>query len=502
MKEETKKIPIVKYLCYILAVSVLFTGVTLSRYTSGTSGDISSTLGRFVCSYEIENISALSMANGDYWLSSGNSQNAQTTYRTLCYTVSNYVAGADGAPERISDVDLQPSLRVRIPGEFADNLVFQFAEVNGSTYNYVTPQYVMSDFIYGIGETSGYKDWDAAEEDTLDTSQSTDYQTQGGRDEILTVTGGLSVSGAGVAEGTITATADGYTGGGAGSGNAVTISAEASTERYSVGFMRGESQTDLTTQLYLDLEKEISVYTVDFALPSAYLPAYIAAEKTFVLYITLARRITGSDYGVSWSAETSGGAETAAADGYDYLLTPPTADNADTYTFGGAKVLGYHFNASASTVGADGSARASDTSVRVTKTYDYAGGASVSYSHVAPISENAAEYVHPIEHFYTLSDGMFAEYDGDTGIDSVNAKSVLGLCTNFYENHDPASGSIYYISLAGLTDNPIYSSYTSAGAADAPDYGIYSSLSKEYPTEINVLFVQASESPEAEGGSV
>ena len=139
MKEETKKIPIVKYLCYILAVSVLFTGVTLSRYTSGTSGDISSTLGRFVCSYEIENISALSMANGDYWLSSGNSQNAQTTYRTLRYTVSNYVAGADGAPERISDVDLQPSLRVRIPGEFADNLVFQFAEVNGSTYTYVTP---------------------------------------------------------------------------------------------------------------------------------------------------------------------------------------------------------------------------------------------------------------------------------------------------------------------------------------------------------------------------
>ena len=265
--------------------------------------------------------------------------------------------------------------------------------------------------------------------------------------------------------------------------------------------MRGESQTDLTTQLYLDLEKEISVYTVDFALPSAYLPAYIAAEKTFVLYITLARRITGSDYGVSWSAETSGGAETAAADGYDYLLTPPTADNAYTYTFGGAKVLGYHFNASASTVGADGSARAS-TTVRVTKTYDYAGGASVSYSHVAPISENAAEYVHPIEHFYTLSGGAFTEYDGNTDIVSVNTNSVLGLCTNFYENYDSVSDSIYYISLVGLTDNPKYSSYTGASSGGAPDYGIYSSLSKEYHTEINVLFVQASESPDAEGGSV
>ena len=84
----------------------------------------------------------------------------------------------------------------------------------------------------------------------------------------------------------------------------------------------------------------------------------------------------------------------------------------------------------------------------------------------------------------------------------MNTNSVLGLCTNFYENYDSASDSIYYISLAGLTDNPIYSSHESASSGGAPDYGIYSSLSKEYPTEINVLFVQASESPEAEGGSV
>ena len=65
---EKKKIPIIRYLSYLLVVSLLFTGVTFSRYSMTTSGDSSAPLSRFHCSYEVDEISATSIPNVDYWL--------------------------------------------------------------------------------------------------------------------------------------------------------------------------------------------------------------------------------------------------------------------------------------------------------------------------------------------------------------------------------------------------------------------------------------------------
>ena len=86
MKEtKTKKIPIVSYLCYLLVVSVLFTGVTFSRYSAMTTGDTGAALSPFVATYEINDVSSSTYPNGDSFLST---REAFGTARSLHFTIS------------------------------------------------------------------------------------------------------------------------------------------------------------------------------------------------------------------------------------------------------------------------------------------------------------------------------------------------------------------------------------------------------------------------------
>ncbi len=132
MNERKKKIPIIRYLCYLLAVSILFTGVTFSRYVSFTSGNTDAMLSRFAVSYEIGDMSALTFSNADYWLNLGGAQVAMNTARTVRFTVRNHTRTEDGAPDRISDIDLQSTLRLYAPAEFVKNLAVQVAEANAA----------------------------------------------------------------------------------------------------------------------------------------------------------------------------------------------------------------------------------------------------------------------------------------------------------------------------------------------------------------------------------
>ena len=120
-KNRIKRIPILSYLCYLLAVSVMFTGVTLSRYSTATSGDFSASVAQFVASYEIDDLSSNTYTNANYWIS--NTGNRQGTPRTMRFTLRNYEADENGDPVRWSDVGLQAKLRLYLPAEFADNLV-------------------------------------------------------------------------------------------------------------------------------------------------------------------------------------------------------------------------------------------------------------------------------------------------------------------------------------------------------------------------------------------
>ncbi len=465
---KIKKIPILSYLCCLLAVSVLFTGVTFSRYSSSTSGDVASSLVPYIASYEIDNISATNFPNTAFWLSSEENK-AVGTPRTVRYVMRNFEEGENGV-QRINALDLQGSIRLYVPAELAQNLALQVEQVQeGATGTAVTPQYVLADL---------FKLKDGG---TWETVKSRDYSALASEDEQLTVTGSLHEG-----SGSLVAQAKDEDG----QGNTVTVSAFSQTVQYSVGFQRGVPTgmgstggagtllTDLQPQLFIDLEKETDYYAIDITLPEEMrFTGGAAQERTFVLYITLTEAIPqqDSDFNIEWN-ETDG-----------YLQTP--AAGGSVMQFSGAKVLGYHFDVKAQTYTLEGTDRKTSTTVRVTKSYgideagnQYTGTASLSFSHVAPISEGAVNYVHPIENFYADMSGTEASAPAD--IDE--AQSLYGICTNLN-----GTAGAYYISFSGVPDNPHHAVY---GESDEK-YQMSVSLSKSYPTRLTAIFVQASQSP-------
>ena len=523
MKEtKTKKIPIVSYLCYLLVVSVLFTGVTFSRYSAMTTGDTGAALSPFVATYEINDLSSSTYPNGDYFLSTGE---ALGTARSLRFTISN----TDGG--RVSDVDLQATIRLYLPEELAANLVLQVASYENNTPVAVTPQYLVGNLVYQVSEDAGeyvyagtqktYADYTSG--GTLETKYFKDYESRGGTDETLAMSGGLTENG-----GTVTATAN--------SGNRVTISSNKVTAQYSVGFARGRyvSGTDesgaataeitspVEEPLYIDLEKEINLYTIDIDLSGdqlSFMGAASAAaagqtdyrgkEVSYVLFVSLAERIESEDYSKKWE------------DGFESFLTEPNT-GADLMTFNGATVIGYHFDVDAPTATlSDGvfADRGETTTLRIQKRYGvdggtYTGDVETRYYHVtAASSEDGADFidVHEIENFYDES-GAAAETRPSH---AELAGSMYGLCTNFVEN--PAALDLYYIDFADIADHPFYRTYADQSAADNAEagisvgddgwvslngrqFGLVESLSKSYSSRVTVLFVQTSECSSSQGG--
>lgn len=105
----------------------------------------------------------------------------------------------------------------------------------------------------------------------------------------------------------------------------------------------------------------------------------------------------------------------------------------------------------------------------------------MSFSHVAPVSESAFYYVHPISEFYNAN----GEQVTDLTL-MEHFQEVYGLCSNFAENNR----SDYYISLDNIPDNPFYSSYDAQIAGGAETNVILSSLSKTYFTTMVGVFTQ------------
>lgn len=521
---KLEKYPILRYLSYLVIVCILLTGVSLARYTSATSGDVSASLSRFIYSYSISDASSLIFSNTDYWLTvEGGETSATNTARSVRFDLRNHLKAADGSADRVSDVALQSTLRFYAPAEFAGNLAMQIlqADNRSGAYTAVTPQYVLGDLIYEVNEVNGkYEQTDVFAENsrTIETGKSKDYsdRTDGlagaaiaALEQELSVSGGFREEGDSLHTGTITALAE--------DGTELSLTSVVQTARYSVGFRRTEARTSDGTEigggsetgkmaplLYLDCEKEMSFYTVDFTLPEMYFRAAEAESKTFVLCITLLGRSVNSDFSAVWGdTGTVGGGASAWED----LLAEPSAGT-QPYTFNGAAVRGYHFTRDLP-VWQEGAAAASgETTVRINKVYDYEnGGATLSYDHVAPISEAAgsASVEHAIEAFYSAPSESAAAAAGFGSVTGVNGCTVengiltegtglYGLCAN-----EGKSGYIYF---GGLSDDPFYDTFAEQFAAGRRKYALSEALSKGYSTVLTALFAQASESPAAEGGGV
>ena len=462
MIKRTEKYPVLTYLFCILAVSVLLTGVTFARYKTAVSSDLGTNIASFGCSYSVDDISTTSIPNVDYWLSGGEETGAASTPRTMRFTLRNYTS------DKTSVVDTYGNLRVYMPAEIADKIAFQLAEMSDDgSIAYYSPEIVLGELVYDGGNYRTYNS------ERLNTSTFTDYYdsaaSKNGQEEWLFVDGSLAASAVN-AEGERKLTAQGEEGG---SGIKMTVTAKSITTDYSVGFHRGKTEEDYSSQLFLELEKDIDFYTVDFSLPSmSFKAADGRRSASYVLYMTLTDRITASEMSVNWSDEGN-------ADKFNGFLTnPPTSEEeaaTDAYSFNGARVTGYHFEQTPQY--ADGSGT---TNVRVSCVYDYNGAFSVSLQHIAPLSDSeSANYAHPII-FNGVQSVTYNPADAD-----FSFGSSTGVCVNESGGKQIDISSLYVTPLSRIESD-----------GSVTNFGIYEALAKSYRVRYSAVFVQASE----EGG--
>lgn len=453
-KRKVKKIPIVSYFCYLLAVSILFTGVTFARYTAATSGDATVSVADLVYSYTIENLSTAIFPNNDYYLTMNDQQVATKEAASLRFTISNQKDG------RVSPVDLQASLRFYLPAELADTLALQLTTQDGNVP--VTPQIVLSELLYD--QDGGYRQYEAGGE-TIDTSTFTDYDDRGGEsgEREMQVSGGL-----GEGTGTVVASYDDTEG-----ISLFTVSAQDYEDApYSVGFARNSTAGNAASVFYLHCRGRMTYYTVDISVPAMYLEGNTTSSRTFVLYLTSTKKIESGDFGVQWEeGENSPASVLKALED----TKAPVSVTADGRQF---TVDGYRFEQELIYY-RGGELQPGTTTVRVEKSFTEEDGAKLAFSHVSRIEAGGSEIVHDIPYFYQNAAG---DAPATAPATIEDAQNLFGECTNNGID-DPVR-----ICFAGVTDDPI----------GEEEYVIGSSQQKSYETQLNVRFVQRS----VTGGSV
>ena len=442
--KKRKPIPIVSYLCGLLAVAVLFTGTTFSRYSTQISGgraDQSVPLCRVV--HHSGHLVDHHFPNLDYWLAVEASENRPLSVaRTVRFTISN-----QNESGRVSGVDLQASLRFRVPAELGDNLVLQVEEVRsegGQTVSVpLTPQYIIGNLVYETKQATSTSEYEydlktdgsrkfRATGTQLNTRYFADYSARGDVNENLTLTGGLNgTTGVGtiMAEAADTVDGNGET---IREGNRISVTSSIVETEYSIGYQRGKTDSDYQSELFVDLVGEHRYYTIDITLPEMFLDAEVEGtravqSRTFVLYVTLAEMIdfdgdseSNSGGNSESNSEGNSGGQTQTRDwsngntNYDNILTAPgTGTDSENYKINGDTVVGYHFDVQAQTYDKDEKDRKSTEQVRVVRRYGYeieetdgnkvvryTGNNTLSFQHVAPLTTEdlaqAALYAHPI----------------------------------------------------------------------------------------------------------
>ena len=494
-RKASKKYPVFTYAFYLILVGILVTGVTFSRYSITQSGDVSTGVAAFDCSYTIEDFSSLNFNNSDYWLTAGNDgsgdQIAAGTAHTVRVTMKNSNNG------KTSDTKVQAHLRVYMSSQLADNLAIQIStEQKAGTQNTYTPQIPLGELFYGT--TGGTNDngtppalnaeyADYGSETELNSSSFYDYDAVGNDeaganewDETLTVSGTLKNNGTLVVSGQS-------------SGLKMTVTAQTRRVDYSVGFSRGVS----STPVYLDLQRKETYYTFDITLPSMLYTGGTENKSTHVVYFTLTDGIDNTAYWYNtepqyadgkWYITTDASTQTTQnvvpvydangklVEDMDTLITSPSQgyyfdDGKDE-----VKITGYHFEQETTATYTDENKNEVkiSTTVRVKCEYAKDRKYNVSLYHVAPLSEtSAAHYVHPIE--WNGGEVLMKDVVYSPG-GAPFADIKTGTCNNSAGGMD--------IDISKITIDPIDKA--------AP---ITLAVNRSYYFDITALFVQASETP-------
>lgn len=339
--------PLMKYLSLLLAVALLFSGVTFARYLSNDQIDSSVGIARFDATYSIDRVNSTTFGNQSYWIDVGGSQVAQGSGTAISVGMTLKNNGG---------TSVQPTLHFEGPAEYWNNIALQLttAKADFTSDKVLTPQLVIGDITAAAGDNS------------FETESSCDYGSLGG-DATLSLTKSDSV---------LTA---------AWEGNVMTITEKTDTITYSVGFVR-ESGDTLLPPIFVDCQKKTAVYSIDFELPALDLAAAEdgeekPSEQRVIVWLT-------------WTKDAVNSSTAADEDFWKELAKGKlfTIENESITIFG------YHYDVPGVPVVDENGKTGETTTVRLKKTLDHGEEkGEISYYHVASINDGDGYYPHKAE---------------------------------------------------------------------------------------------------------
>ena len=349
--------PLMKYLSLLLAVTLLFSGVTFARYLSNDRIDSSVGIARFDATYSIDRINTTTFGNENYWIQTGTSgeipQGAGSEI-TVGITLKNN-----------GDTSVQPTLHLEGPKEYWDHIALQLTTArNVAMGKVLTPQLVIGDIA-------------AAEGNSFETSTSKDYGSLGGGDPVLSLSGSID-SGL-----TAAWTYEGVE-------NKMTITKKTGPIDYSVGFVR-QSEDAFLPPFYVDCRKETDIYCIDLELPALEVAAAesadgnrTAAEQRVVVWLT-------------WTTGAPNNSQAANTEFWEEIAKGRAPEGVKDQSGQDIAILGYHFDQSGvPVVNESGAATGETTIVRVKNTFgDTAGTLTTEYFHIASLDEAGQDSAYP-----------------------------------------------------------------------------------------------------------
>lgn len=434
--------PLMKYLSLLLAVTLLFSGVTFARYLSNDRIDSSVGIAGFDATYSVDRVNSTTFGNQDYWINVGGTwvpQGAGTAI-TVGMTLKNN-----------GDTSVQPTLHFEGPAEYWNNIALQLttAKDDFTSDKVLTPQLVIGSIFGKNGEIKTGTDG----ENQTGSSDYGDYGSLGGGNTTLTV----------VTEGTKTKATWGE--------NSMVISSfeKAKAEaKYSVGFARKDGN-EILPPVFVDCEKTMIYYSIDITLPALDLGAAEdgeekPSEQRVIVWLT-------------WTKDAVNSSTAADEDFWKELAKGKlfTIEN-ESIT-----ILGYHFDVSGVPVVEESgnetgvpvvNETGETTTVRLKKKL---GSEDLEYFHVASINDTDGSYVH-----------------GLTRVEEV--EGMIYKCAN-----KDAENQIW-VNLQGVSANLDISSITmienTIEIEGREQKVVYAPIQqRSYGVTFGATFVQSSESP-------
>ena len=379
--------PLMKYLSLLLAVALLFSGVTFARYLSNDQIDASVGIAAFDATYSIDRVNITTFGNENYWIETGTSGNIPQgagSEITVGITLKNN-----------GDTSVMPTLHLEGPKEYWDHIALQLTTTRNVTPGDVaagevlTPQLVIGKIMTAT----------AGEFNTKPSEETDDFGSLGG-DATLK----LSDS---VVDDNNVRTATWTDGEGANAKtNKMTITKKTDTTiYYSVGFVR-QSEDAFLPPIYVDCQKTTDIYSIDLELPALNVAAAeesadgsrTAKTQKVVVWLTWTNAAPNN----SQAADTEFWKDLAAKTG-SFTITSQNGEDASVETI---TILGYHFDQSGVPVTKEnGMPTDETTTVRIKKTL---GSDTLDYFHVASINDNDGAYTH------TLGERKVVTVDGAT----------------------------------------------------------------------------------------